>query len=208
MSDLEPTAEACFNVWAEAPEDAPDGEVLAAFARILAGDPGPSVGNWNRWRDERASGLPADKSEGQAVTPVWTAPTKLPLAATSDPACDVRGCGLPSVTLLANDAPLDSPDYREWYACRWHERNVGISADALIETAIVHKQPDEVLHWGDEAWMACGCGVSIKLPVVERTIPGSAIKDAFAEHLRRAFEETLPRPTDPWCDEGGPKERG
>lgn len=46
-------------------------------------------------------------------------------------ACDVAGCGHPSVVLLANDAALDSPEYREWYACRWHQRNTLIAADAL-----------------------------------------------------------------------------
>lgn len=47
-------------------------------------------------------------------------------------ACDVRGCRLPAVVLLANDAPLTSPDYCEWYACRWHERNTAIPRAALI----------------------------------------------------------------------------
>lgn len=53
--------------------------------------------------------------------------------------CDVRDCGLPAVTLIANDAPLLSPDYREWYACHWHERNTTMPAAAL---ALPLRRPD------------------------------------------------------------------
>lgn len=38
--------------------------------------------------------------------------------------CDIEGCDQPPVALLANDAPLLSPEYAERRVCRWH-RNGG-----------------------------------------------------------------------------------
>lgn len=64
-------------------------------------------------------------------------------------------------------------------------------ADRIAELVAEHAHPGELLTVFDEAWMVCGCGLRIELPVVNDAVNVKQANDRWRAHLATVLAPLL-----------------